>query len=300
MGSGRSALDIDLYQALEACADHLHRFGGHRQAAGLALKDSDLAQFKEAFDQAVRAQVGDGALMPRVAYDAQVPLQHVDKDMVRQIQALAPFGMGNPTPQVMCRNVQVQTARPVGNGKHLKMELSGSAQLDAIYFGVGSRGVTPPWTLMWCSSHPSTVIMAPKPRRRGAAARRRSPLLLSLSAKSLRYCRILHKPARIMNLVVVTPAAVARLRCPQGCCCSAAPSNSPEMQPSTRHFRAVYGQRPKAKCRCMQNPQTCRIPITRLSYAMAAFAPERLHWHTGRALWPCGHTGPSAAPDGMG
>ncbi|MGI6672612.1 MAG: single-stranded-DNA-specific exonuclease RecJ [Christensenellales bacterium] len=145
VGSGRSALDIDLYQALGACADHLHRFGGHRQAAGLALKDSDLAQFKKAFDQAVRAQVGDGALMPRVAYDAQVPLQHVDKDMVRQIQALAPFGMGNPTPQVMCRNVQVQAARPVGNGKHLKMELvSGSAQLDAIYFGVGDPEVLPP------------------------------------------------------------------------------------------------------------------------------------------------------------
>lgn len=143
-GSGRSAGDVDLYAALSACAPLLTRFGGHRQAAGLALGADDLPAFRAAFDRAVRAQAGDGPMLPRVYYDAEVALPQVTLDMVEQLQALAPFGTGNPTPVVLCRNAALRGARAVGGGRHTKMTIAqGDACLDAIYFGMGEPDALP-------------------------------------------------------------------------------------------------------------------------------------------------------------
>ncbi len=145
VGSGRSAGDVDLYQALADCADHLIRFGGHRQAAGLSLAADSLPAFCAAFDAAVRAQTGNQPLTRRVFFDAEVTLAQVGKSMVHRLNALAPFGMGNPAPMLLCRNVRLATPRAVGGGKHLKMELiSGAARLDGIFFGTGAIDRLPP------------------------------------------------------------------------------------------------------------------------------------------------------------
>jgi single-stranded-DNA-specific exonuclease len=57
-GSGRSTREFDLHQGLAACAGLLERFGGHKQAAGLALAPGNLAALREAFHEAVAAQCG--------------------------------------------------------------------------------------------------------------------------------------------------------------------------------------------------------------------------------------------------
>ncbi len=48
-GSGRSIPGFDLHAALEACAEHLETFGGHKAAAGLSLKAENVAAFRVAF-----------------------------------------------------------------------------------------------------------------------------------------------------------------------------------------------------------------------------------------------------------
>ncbi len=55
-GSGRSIPGFDLLAGLEACAEHLSGFGGHRAAAGLELRAENLDAFREAF--AAHADVG--------------------------------------------------------------------------------------------------------------------------------------------------------------------------------------------------------------------------------------------------
>lgn len=161
-GSGRSACDIDLYKALSDCAAHLVQFGGHRQAAGLSLKTDSLLAFREAFDRAVLAQAGEQPLVKRVLYDAEVPLEHVGRSMVKRLEALAPYGMGNPAPALMCRNVRLRTPRAVGNGRHLKMELvKQAARLDGIFFGVGDVEKLPP--------NDANVVFEPSMNRYGGA-----------------------------------------------------------------------------------------------------------------------------------
>jgi single-stranded-DNA-specific exonuclease len=40
---------FDVYNALEACSQHLEQFGGHMYAAGMTLKEENYS-FKEAFE----------------------------------------------------------------------------------------------------------------------------------------------------------------------------------------------------------------------------------------------------------
>ncbi|MDD4080711.1 MAG: single-stranded-DNA-specific exonuclease RecJ [Eubacteriales bacterium] len=139
VGSGRSAGDIDLFSALSACAPLMKRFGGHKMAAGMTLEAKNLPAFREAFDQAVREQLGDGDLIPETAYDFPLGLEMVTVENARLLSRLAPFGIGNPAPVFLLEDVPLRSARAVGSsGAHLKLSLGeGAAFRDAIAFSKG-------------------------------------------------------------------------------------------------------------------------------------------------------------------
>ncbi len=145
-GSARTAGDVDLFAALSGCSSLLARFGGHRQAAGLTLPATALAAFASRFDQAVKDQLMGRDLVPRAYYDLTLPLSEATPETARRLEALAPFGVGNPSPVFLAKNVALDSPRAVGeNGKHLKMRLRWhDLDHEAIYFGAGSRLETLP------------------------------------------------------------------------------------------------------------------------------------------------------------
>src|SRR5699024_8218503 len=51
--SARSVRGFDIYNALEACSDHIEQFGGHKYAAGLTLREEQYASFKAKFEAVV-------------------------------------------------------------------------------------------------------------------------------------------------------------------------------------------------------------------------------------------------------
>lgn len=138
-GSGRSAGGLDLYAALSDCKDLFLRFGGHRQAAGLSILTENVPAFAARFDQAIKAQLDGRPLLKQIAYDAPLDLGDVSLDMIRGLNALAPFGIGNPGPAFLLEDVQVQAARAVGaEGRHLKLSLRAQqAALDGIAWQMG-------------------------------------------------------------------------------------------------------------------------------------------------------------------
>src|SRR5438067_6262908 len=72
-GSGRSIASFDLHGALGDCAEHLERFGGHRAAAGLAIKPERVEAFAAAFAVRADALLADDDLTPPLVVDAVVP-----------------------------------------------------------------------------------------------------------------------------------------------------------------------------------------------------------------------------------
>jgi single-stranded-DNA-specific exonuclease len=138
-GSARSVPGFDLYEAVAACAEHLDRFGGHRQAAGMQLSADAIPAFREAFQRASRERLPDDALHPVLRPDMDLDVAEADVELAHWLAYLGPHGMGNPGPTFRARGVQVKGARVVGAG-HLKASLhSGRADLPAIGFGLAER-----------------------------------------------------------------------------------------------------------------------------------------------------------------
>ena len=137
VGSGRSACGVDLYGALSACRDLFLRFGGHRAAAGLTLRGEALEEFRQRFSDAVEEQLGDGDLRGEREYDSELPLEALNEETVTLLSRLEPFGMDNPAPRVVVRDVRMEGLRAVGrDGKHLQCTFQGDGvQRKGIYFG---------------------------------------------------------------------------------------------------------------------------------------------------------------------
>jgi single-stranded-DNA-specific exonuclease len=141
-GSGRSIPGFDLHAALEACSAHLDSFGGHRAAAGLALRAENLEAFREAFAAHAEAVLAPADLLRTERIDAMVGGVGLGLDLAEEIGQLAPFGMGNPGVRLMVPSARVSDVRTMGEGKHARFSLhSGAHRALGVAFGRASLGV---------------------------------------------------------------------------------------------------------------------------------------------------------------
>jgi single-stranded-DNA-specific exonuclease len=141
-GSGRSIPGFDLLAALEACSEHLTRFGGHRAAAGLELRAEDLDAFSEAFAAHAAAVLGPDELTRTEQVDAMVGGASLGLDLAEELGRLGPFGMGNPGVRLLVPSAHVRDVRPMGEGKHARFNLhSGAHRALGVAFGRSRLGV---------------------------------------------------------------------------------------------------------------------------------------------------------------
>ena len=141
-GSGRSIPGFDLLAALEACAEHLGSFGGHRAAAGLELREEALPAFREAFAAHAEASLRPEDLVRTERIDAMVGGADLGLDLAEEIGRLGPFGMGNPGVRLLVPGAQVRDVRPMGEGMHARFSLhSGEHRALGVAFGRVRLGV---------------------------------------------------------------------------------------------------------------------------------------------------------------
>ncbi len=135
-GSGRSIEGFHLHDALEACAGHLTRFGGHKHAAGVTIARERVGAFRQAFEAHALAHVRDEDLVPRCRIEGWVEEREISERAALDLAKLGPYGAGHPEPVFALRGAAGK-ARTVGaGGAHLKLALG---RLDAIGFGMGDR-----------------------------------------------------------------------------------------------------------------------------------------------------------------
>jgi single-stranded-DNA-specific exonuclease len=141
-GSGRSIPGFDLLAGLEACADHLESFGGHRAAAGLQLRAENLDAFREAFAAHAASVLGPEELRRTERIDAMVGGADLGLDLAEELERLAPFGMGNPGVRLLVPSARVRDVRAMGEGKHARFSLhSGAHRALGVAFGRSKLGV---------------------------------------------------------------------------------------------------------------------------------------------------------------
>lgn len=141
--SARSVKDFDIYNALEACAEHLEQFGGHMYAAGMTLKEENYLAFKEAFERTVEETIHPDLLTPEIAVDAEINLTDINEKLIRILNQFEPFGPQNMTPVFMTKGLKDSGyAKGIGTDEdHLKLYVkqNNSPGFGAIGFGLGKK-----------------------------------------------------------------------------------------------------------------------------------------------------------------
>ena len=142
--SARSGKGFDVYNALEACKEHIEQFGGHKYAAGLTLEASEYENFKTKFESVVSETIDRRLLTPEIAVDAEIDLDEITPKFFRILKQFAPFGPGNMSPVFMTQNLS-----DTGYGKcvgadeaHLKCRVKQKGKepvFDMIGFGLGEK-----------------------------------------------------------------------------------------------------------------------------------------------------------------
>ncbi len=141
-GSGRSIPAFDLHGGVVVCAELLERFGGHRAAAGFSIRPERLGQFVETFTAHADALLSDDDLRPVTKVDAIVPPEtKLTLDLCRELEQLAPFGLGNPGVLLLAPGCELVGLSTCGDGKHLRfrVRMDGSEAGGAIAFSLGSQ-----------------------------------------------------------------------------------------------------------------------------------------------------------------
>jgi len=142
--SARSVKDFDVYDALEACKEHIEQFGGHKYAAGLTLLESQYEGFKQKFEEVVSGSIDKRLLTPEISIDAEINLEDITPKFYRILKQFSPFGPGNMSPVFL-----TQDLNDTGYGKcvggedlHLKCRVKKAGkkmEINAIGFNLGDK-----------------------------------------------------------------------------------------------------------------------------------------------------------------
>ena len=124
-GSARSVAGFDLYQAVESCSDLLENFGGHMYAAGLTMREENVAEFTRRFNDYVEKNIDPQILVPQVDIDSELLFSEITDDFHRQLNSFQPFGPGNTAPVFVTHGASNRgDAKLVGvECDHLRMDL---------------------------------------------------------------------------------------------------------------------------------------------------------------------------------
>ena len=145
-GSGRSISAYDLHAGLASCAGLLDRFGGHRMAAGVELRDEAVEPFRRALAAHAGAALSPEDLIPVERVDAIVPGGDLGLGLAEDLERLRPFGMGNPQPTLLVPAARFERVTGMGEDKeHSRFTLvtAGGARSRGVAFGSPPRALAP-------------------------------------------------------------------------------------------------------------------------------------------------------------
>ncbi len=148
-GSVRAPSDFHVAAALEACAEHLAKRGGHAAAGGFSVVPERWPAFMAAFAALPRPFPHDVApeieRPGRQVVDLVLTARRLDWSLADELARLAPYGPGHLEPVLAVTGMTVTDARRVGQREqHVAMKMRrGLETFDAIAFGIDADRALP-------------------------------------------------------------------------------------------------------------------------------------------------------------
>ena len=145
-GSARSVEGLHITDAIATQKDLLLGFGGHPMAAGLALEAWKLPEFRKGLGRAIEEQLGGIVrLEPTLQIDCWLKLDEINLQFAESLEALAPFGAGNPALTFATHKVSLRSAATIGkNREHLRLTVEDeNGNVQSILWWGGAGGELP-------------------------------------------------------------------------------------------------------------------------------------------------------------
>src|SRR3954453_818552 len=135
-GSGRSIEAYHLLNGLTECADLFEKFGGHSHAAGIAIRPDRIEELRRRLNEHAASCLTAKDLEPKVDIDLELSPDAVTFSLARELDALEPFGAGNPRPVFATKSLRCLSDPTVIKDRHLKLRLAGpqNRPLEAIWW----------------------------------------------------------------------------------------------------------------------------------------------------------------------
>ena len=135
-GSARSIEAYHLLDGLTSCSDLFVKFGGHSHAAGLSINRANIAELRRRLNEHAAALLTEQDLTPSLKIDMELPAEALSLSLAEELQALEPFGAGNPRPLFMTRDLRILAEPRIMKEKHLKLRLAGTQNrpLEAVWW----------------------------------------------------------------------------------------------------------------------------------------------------------------------
>lgn len=159
-GSGRSIPGVDLGHIIHdaLAAGIVSEGGGHAAAAGFSLSTENEEKFCEFLEQAVRTQLNGVMPHREIVADAEMDAGGATLKLVNKLNALAPFGQGNPEPTLILNGATLRFATTMGGGAHLRGSVATSAGTQLAFVGFNLVG-TPVGDFLLDDANANTKIM---------------------------------------------------------------------------------------------------------------------------------------------
>lgn len=139
-GSARTVGEFNVVEALKHASEHLIRFGGHQQAAGLTLKTAEHELFYEKILQYAETNLNESDTAKILSLDAELQETDLSVKILELLEQFEPFGVGNNKPKFLISNLNLVSFRLVGTKKqHVQCQFKkGSRNLSAIGFNMAA------------------------------------------------------------------------------------------------------------------------------------------------------------------
>ena len=116
-GSGRSIEHYDMYAKMNACEDLFIKYGGHKMAGGLSMKEENFAEFARRVEE--QCGLTEEDLQEVILADMELPPRFLDLPLTKELALLEPCGTKNPKPIFVTRNIRLLSARVMGKNRNV-------------------------------------------------------------------------------------------------------------------------------------------------------------------------------------
>lgn len=140
VGSGRSIGEFSLFNALQASADCMEKFGGHELAAGLTIAEEKIPQLRNSINNYAKSQP---LCFAEIRPDCKIKPRAFTVDAAKALRALEPYGAGNAVPLFAVMGSEITGIQPLAGGKHLRLRLRKEGyDFQGLLFGVNVDNFT--------------------------------------------------------------------------------------------------------------------------------------------------------------